>query len=654
MASTPRQLIDQATRHAVYLERYKTQAVGEYQALLKRMERSAISALAGENITDWSRTRLNKELAAIRAAMREVGQGISGLMRRQSLALAEYEAGFEVRSLSKVAVNVDFTLPSDTQLRAAVFGRPLQAQGPYQGMLLESFFDEWPERAIARMDGAIRLGYARGRTTQQLVSDIYASGGAADMSRRSLSSVVRTGLAHSANEARQETWAANSDIIKAERIVATLDDRTSSECFVYSTKVISAGELENVFRANYFGQIFTVATATGKKLEGTPNHPILTLRGFLPINEIKPGEKVINAAFDDGLIIHGDKDVAVPSDIGEIFDSFNKEPVLNVSRKTPTAVDFYGDGVGMYGEVDIVSADSHLRGDIEPSFRKKVGDVLLSFIEDSRSLPALSDFHDLRFRERAAQMSSEVGSCLFERGIDGAFGSADNPADFDWLNPIIEQLNDFVPVSNDVIITLSALSMWHYAMFLEQSSNRGCGGSVSPAEFCRRFAGTIKADNVISVMSELRDCHVYTLQDSLGFYIAEGIIVKNCRSLDGQEFPLGKGPRPPFHINCRTTTVAVLDDRFAVLDEGGTRAARDPETGKVERVPAKETYYGWLKKQPESVQDSILGPTRGALLRDGGLSAQRFAELQVGRRFEPLTLGQMRRLEPVAFTRAGL
>lgn len=356
MASTPRQLIDQATRHAVYLERYKTQAVSEYQTLLKRMERSAISALAGENITDWSRTRLNKELAAIRAAMREVGQDISGLMRRQSLALAEYEAGFEVRSLSKVGVNVDFTLPSDTQLRAAVFGRPLQAQGPYQGTLLESFFDEWPERAIARMDGAIRLGYARGRTTQQLVSDIYASGGAADMSRRSLSSVVRTGLAHSANEARQETWAANSDIIKAERIVATLDDRTSSE----------------------------------------------------------------------------------------------------------------------------------------------------------------------------------------------------------------------------------------------------------------------------------------------------------CRSLDGQEFPLGKGPRPPFHISCRTTTVAVLDDRFAVLDEGGTRAARDPETGKVERVPAKETYYGWLKKQPESVQDSILGPTRGALLRDGGLSAQRFAELQVGRRFEPLTLRQMRRLEPVAFTRAGL
>ena len=58
--------------------------------------------------------------------------------------------------------------------------------------------------------------------------------------------------------------------------------------------------------------------------------------------------------------------------------------------------------------------------------------------------------------------------------------------------------------------------------------------------------------------------------------------------------------------------------------------------------------------QPAKVQDSIVGSTRGKLLRDGGLSAGRFAELQLGKRFEPLTLDEMRQLEPIAFHKAGL
>jgi SPP1 gp7 family putative phage head morphogenesis protein len=138
-----------------------------------------------------------------------------------------------------------------------------------------------------------------------------------------------------------------------------------------------------------------------------------------------------------------------------------------------------------------------------------------------------------------------------------------------------------------------------------------------------------------------------------------------CMALSGQIFPIDEGPRPPIHINCRSSTVAVLDDRFAFLEEGATQSARDPETGEVVSVPANQTYYGWLKTQPAAVQDSIIGPTKGKLLRDGGLSSQRFSELQLGKQFQPLTLygrdlpggGRemgMIDLEPTAFIKAGL
>lgn len=119
-----------------------------------------------------------------------------------------------------------------------------------------------------------------------------------------------------------------------------------------------------------------------------------------------------------------------------------------------------------------------------------------------------------------------------------------------------------------------------------------------------------------------------------------------CRSLDGMTFDRGEGPKPPVHPNCRSTTIAVLDKRYSFADDPGKRASKDGP------VAADETYYSWLKKQHASFQDSVLGPTRGKLFRDGGLTAERFAELNLGRNFKPLTLTEMKRLEPNAFEKA--
>lgn len=121
-----------------------------------------------------------------------------------------------------------------------------------------------------------------------------------------------------------------------------------------------------------------------------------------------------------------------------------------------------------------------------------------------------------------------------------------------------------------------------------------------------------------------------------------------CRSLDGQTFEVGDGPMPPIHIGCRSTTVAELDDGLDFLDKG---ASRSSENGYVD---ADLTYYQWLKRQPAVFQDSAIGPKRGKLLRAGGLSAERFSELQLDRNFQPLTLAEMRQLEPQAFARAGI
>lgn len=127
----------------------------------------------------------------------------------------------------------------------------------------------------------------------------------------------------------------------------------------------------------------------------------------------------------------------------------------------------------------------------------------------------------------------------------------------------------------------------------------------------------------------------------------DGKTSSQCRSLDGQEFDLDKGPVFPLHHNCRTTYTYVLKSQYAGRGNIDKRASKD---GPVEN----QTYYSWMKGQPKEFQDDVLGETRGQLLRSGGLSADKFAALQLDKNFKPLTLDEMRSREPMAFKKAGL
>ena len=76
-----------------------------------------------------------------------------------------------------------------------------------------------------------------------------------------------------------------------------------------------------------------------------------------------------------------------------------------------------------------------------------------------------------------------------------------------------------------------------------------------------------------------------------------------CRALDGKQFEYGKGPTPPQHFNCRSTTVPVIDYEglgFTPPPEG-TRASAGGQ------VPADTTYGEWLAKQPLAVKAKALG-----------------------------------------------
>jgi SPP1 gp7 family putative phage head morphogenesis protein len=77
-----------------------------------------------------------------------------------------------------------------------------------------------------------------------------------------------------------------------------------------------------------------------------------------------------------------------------------------------------------------------------------------------------------------------------------------------------------------------------------------------------------------------------------------------CRALDGREFEYGKGPMPPQHFNCRSTTVPIIDSDILPPSTTATRASKDGQ------MPINQSYGEWLAKQPRSVQAEALGPEK--------------------------------------------
>lgn len=178
-----------------------------------------------------------------------------------------------------------------------------------------------------------------------------------------------------------------------------------------------------------------------------------------------------------------------------------------------------------------------------------------------------------------------------------------------------------------------------------------------------------------------------------------------CRGRDGRFAPVGddelpsslprlkpENARPPAHPNCRSVMVAVVDalaiaeqvpDRPFVRDPRTRRqreidfradarsnigrsawsrlseAQRRAEIAKIKRawarknigrVPGTLSYNDWLKRQPVSFQNEVLGITKAKLFRNGDITLDQFLD----RRGNELTLEQLALTKPELFTAADL
>lgn len=167
-----------------------------------------------------------------------------------------------------------------------------------------------------------------------------------------------------------------------------------TECLLPDA-LVSGAVVRAATRRSYKGTVVEIITEGGRKLTTTPNHPMLTRRGWVATGKLSEGDDLVCYIGDQSACASRDQNVATPpSTIREIFDAVAAVGVCE--RRRGAQPDFHGDG--MDGDVDIFSPAGALGfgrfAAIQEPLRKHVftpanGMGILSFCSRCRCL--LSD-----------------------------------------------------------------------------------------------------------------------------------------------------------------------------------------------------------------------------------------------------------------------
>lgn len=291
----------------------------------------------------------------------------------------------------------------------------------------------------------------------------------------------------------------------------------------------------------------------------------------------------------------------------------------------------------------------------------------------------------------------DEGAALWEEAL-GHMGDAEiayldqhlrdvSPVHLDTVLPSAEQLAGIVasqPIAGRVLSEWMAGAKEMDTTRIMDSVRMGMVQGKTSQEIIRSVMGTSSVDGADGVLEMTRNGIASLVQTSVStianetrqaYFDANSDIFEmeqwvatlddatceECAALDGEEFPVGQGEQPPVHFNCRCVRVPVIsgsalgsrpanaatEDELAGLNKEDRRARISELVG---QVPASLKYPEWLSSQTDAFQDHVLGPTRGALFRDGGVQLSRFTNAR-GDRY---TIDQLRAMEPSAFSRAGL
>lgn len=324
-------------------------------------------------------------------------------------------------------------------------------------------------------------------------------------------------------------------------------------CFPGDTLLQDGKGLKKLFRRFYSGELAHIITNNGAVLKVTPNHPILTNRGWVAAGELQSGDYVVKT-LDHGTVgVNANVDDAVPS-FQDVFEAFFSVFGVSATKSLLASFDFHGDHSD--GDVDIVFIDRFLPSGIKPETAKMIIEDALTYACVSESVassfsfayklimltfdapdrivsglrPLLSALWSVRSHADLVGLgyAAKINASLREAGCDSL------PRDIETLGKLQDADARSVKIANLLVRQILALASlpipWDDKSSLsnptgkiirvnaeELSSVAQCGAIVQ--HFDR-----IDYNGIIYFTG-----HVFNLENDVNWYTANNTTVHNCR-----------------------------------------------------------------------------------------------------------------------------
>jgi len=259
-------------------------------------------------------------------------------------------------------------------------------------------------------------------------------------------------------------------------------------------------------RAFYNGKAIEIATERGHKLTITPNHMILTPRGFMRAKSLHEGDHIISCLDSQRIASSIDPNYDYsPALIEDIWNSLVVQKGMVLAHMKTAAKDFYGDAGGFDGNIDIISPDSFLVSDIVNTFGfQHIGKYYFYCRNvEPFDFSGLGSLPPLGYRDTATPYGF-MG--VMSQGR--AFGGGE-------------------PVHSDNV-GLATIPRGD-ARFEQTPSDCAPTYTKLARQFQFRFSSLIAPDKLVKVRDFNYSGHVYDLQSLEQLYIGNNIVVKNCR-----------------------------------------------------------------------------------------------------------------------------
>jgi hypothetical protein len=267
------------------------------------------------------------------------------------------------------------------------------------------------------------------------------------------------------------------------------------DCVTGDTLLLPLGGLQAVSRSFYSGRLVTIATgATNPPLRVTVNHPVLTQRGWVPAGSLRPGDYVVHQSTGDDPVA-GTYLQHMPAFAEEVFEA--ALTVGSHAKVVTAADDFHGDARFFQGEVDVVST------------------------------------HGLLWRHNESLLSKE----LQQKTLVAAGRSGDGSLGFHGSGASAGGLEADVLASPTSVRGLDASSVTApladlHAGFDQHPANGALAHVEGGSDDFHRFASGIATDYLTPITGvEIAEWsgHVYNLHTDTQRYMADSIVVHNCK-----------------------------------------------------------------------------------------------------------------------------